>query len=68
MHSTIQRWIRAVSAVAIVLATPVLLAQANLVGKDAPPFQVKSTIHEAPSLSLEECRGEVVLIKFWGNE
>ncbi|MCI0650454.1 MAG: hypothetical protein L0Z55_01075 [Planctomycetes bacterium] len=55
-----------VLSAAFLFAAPVLMAQADLKGKDAPDFKVGSTINEAQALSLDECRGDVVLIKYWG--
>ncbi|MFN0058715.1 MAG: hypothetical protein ACKVX7_09700 [Planctomycetota bacterium] len=52
---------------AAVLTTAVSAwSQENLVGKAAQGFTVRETINSATAMSLAECQGEVVLIKYWG--
>ena len=52
---------------ALIVFSPALFGQAQLVGKDAPDFVVKDIINEAPASSLSEMAGEVILIKYWGT-
>ncbi len=58
------RTLLAASFVAILLATP---GFADLVGKDAPDFKAGEMINEVPQQTLDDCRGEVILIKYWGT-
>ncbi len=52
---------------ALVLAlTPALFAQDRKVGEDAPAFDAKDCINAPEATTFEQCKGDVVLIKFWG--
>jgi hypothetical protein len=53
---------------ASLLALPTLLAAdgKTLVGKPAPPFVAEGCIDAPRIIDLEQLRGEVVLLKFWG--
>lgn len=55
-----------VSAVCAVATSPAH-AQAQLVGKEAPPFSAGEMVNEVASKTLDDCRGEVILIKYWGT-
>lgn len=46
--------------------TPPLFAQKVLEGKDAPAFDAKDCINAPEATTFEQCKGDVVLIKFWG--
>jgi hypothetical protein len=50
------------------LCAPALLAYNELVGKEAPAFHATSCVNPPADgcLSLDDCRGSVVLIKYWG--
>ena len=56
-----------IAAMVLSLA-PVLSAQTNIVGKDAPAFEVQECINTPEAVSMEQCKGEVVLIKYWGTK
>jgi hypothetical protein len=47
---------------------PALMAQTNIVGKDAPAFDAAECINTPEATSMEQCKGEVVLIKYWGTK
>ena len=50
------------------LFAPGLLAYNDLVGNEAPAFSAESCVNapEDGNITLDSCRGSVVLIKFWG--
>lgn len=50
-----------------VAMAPVMLAQDNLVGKEAPNFSATVCVNQPEAITLEQCKGEVVLIKYWGT-
>ncbi|MBK8208176.1 MAG: hypothetical protein IT464_13225 [Planctomycetes bacterium] len=55
-----------VLALLIALAfAPAVFAQ-TLSGKDAPGFDAKDCINAPEATTFEQCKGDVVLIKFWG--
>jgi hypothetical protein len=56
-----------VAAMLLAMA-PALMAQTNIVGKDAPAFDVQDSINTPEAVSMEQCKGEVVLIKYWGTK
>ncbi|MHC4840177.1 MAG: hypothetical protein ACYTDT_04340 [Planctomycetota bacterium] len=39
---------------------------ADQIGKEAKTFETKECVNMPEAVSLEQCAGEVVLIKFWG--
>ncbi|MDC1141500.1 hypothetical protein OAU50_00270 [Planctomycetota bacterium] len=39
---------------------------AELVGTEAKTFETKECVNMPEAVSMEQCAGEVVLIKFWG--
>lgn len=41
--------------------------QDDLVGKKAPNFKAGEMINGTGSKTLDDCRGEVILIKYWGT-
>jgi hypothetical protein len=47
------------------LATPAF-AQESLVGKDAPTFDAGNCINKPEATTFEQCKGDVILIKYWG--
>ena len=47
---------------------PALIAQTNIVGKDAPAFDAGECINTPEVTTMEQCKGEVVLIKYWGTK
>lgn len=51
---------------AVALA-PVMFAQENQVGQDAPDFSATVCVNQPDAITLEQCKGEVVLIKYWGT-
>ena len=60
---------RFVSATAVTLLMLCLLpafAEQNIVGQPAPEFVVGSMINPVDEHTLDDCRGEVILIKYWG--
>jgi len=57
----------AAALAALLLAAPTLSAQPNLVGQDAPDFKLGDTINESAIKTIEDARGEVILIKYWGT-
>ena len=46
---------------------PALVAQENIVGRDAPAFSANECVNKPEAISMEQCKGEVVLIKYWGT-
>ena len=50
----------------LLAASPALWAQSDLLGKKAPDFRVGDTINEPAVKTLDDARGEVILIKYWG--
>ena len=42
--------------------------QVDLMGKEAPDFTAENALNPTDANSLEDCRGEVVLIKYWGTQ
>lgn len=46
---------------------PALVAQENIVGKEAPAFSASECVNKPEAISMEQCKGEVVLIKYWGT-
>jgi hypothetical protein len=67
MRRTLLRRTGAAAALAaILIAAPTLSAQTDLLGKDAPDFRVGETINESAIHTIEDARGEVILIKYWG--
>jgi hypothetical protein len=54
-------------AATVLTLAPALMAQENMVGKDAPAFEAKVCVNQPEAISMEQCKGEVVLIKYWGT-
>ncbi|MEM7167863.1 MAG: hypothetical protein AAF581_20595 [Planctomycetota bacterium] len=52
--------------VALALAAPTAAEAGKLVGKKAPKFSASYVINDPKALNLEQCLGDVVLIKAWG--
>jgi hypothetical protein len=50
-----------------ILASAPLFAQTQLVGQDAGEFTVGECVNKPEAVTLEQCKGEVVLIKYWGT-
>ena len=48
-------------------AAPVMFAQTDITGKDAPDFKATECINQPEATTLNDCAGEVVLIKYWGT-
>jgi hypothetical protein len=47
---------------------PVMWAQTNMVGQDAPAFDAGEFVGEAPAATtMDQCRGDVVFIYYWGT-
>lgn len=46
---------------------PLALAQDDITGKDAPEFDAKECVNHPEATTFEQCKGEVVLIKYWGT-
>lgn len=55
-------------AAMVLSMAPALFAQTNILGKDAPAFEVQDAINMPEAVSMEQCKGEVVLIKYWGTK
>jgi hypothetical protein len=55
-------------AAMLLAMAPALMAQGKLVGQDAPAFAVQECINMPEAVSMEQCKGEVVLIKYWGTK
>jgi hypothetical protein len=62
-----RRLTAAAALTALVLAAPALSAQPNIVGQDAPDFKLGDTINDSAIKTIEDARGEVILIKYWGT-
>lgn len=54
-------------ALLAVAMAPVMFAQEDQVGQDAPEFKASVCVNQPDAISLEQCKGEVVLIKYWGT-
>jgi hypothetical protein len=54
--------------VLLLALAPVAFAQDDkkLVGKDAPDFEAADCINAPEATTLEQCKGDVILIKLWG--
>ncbi|MEM7260370.1 MAG: hypothetical protein AAF488_00165 [Planctomycetota bacterium] len=52
---------------AAVLLAPSVGAQADMVGKSVSGFRAGTMVNEVDAKSLEDCMGEVVLVKYWGT-
>ena len=52
----------------VCLCAPALLAYNELVGQDAPAFSATQCVNPPADgcISNEDCKGDVVLIKYWG--
>ncbi|MBE7492222.1 MAG: hypothetical protein HS108_10760 [Planctomycetes bacterium] len=46
---------------------PAVCAQVDITGKDAPAFSANVCVNKPEAISMEQCKGEVVLIKYWGT-
>jgi hypothetical protein len=59
---------RIILLASLLMVTPDVLAQEDLVGKEAGEFTAGEMLYDVDVLSrtLEECRGDVILIKYWG--
>ncbi|MBZ0136763.1 MAG: hypothetical protein K8I27_10360 [Planctomycetes bacterium] len=55
-------------ALLAVAMAPVMFAQENQVGQDAPDFSATVCVNQPEAITLEQCKGEVVLIKYWGTK
>ncbi|MCA8916571.1 MAG: hypothetical protein H6839_13110 [Planctomycetes bacterium] len=53
--------------IAMLALAPALFAQDNQVGQDAPEFKATVCVNQPDAITLEQCAGEVVLIKYWGT-
>ena len=53
--------------VAMLALAPSLFAQESMVGQEAPEFKATVCINQPDAITLEQCAGEVVLIKYWGT-
>lgn len=54
-----------VAALALALA-PFALAQ-SMEGKDAPSFDATVCVNQPEATTFEQCKGDVVLLKWWGT-
>ncbi|MHC4840181.1 MAG: hypothetical protein ACYTDT_04360 [Planctomycetota bacterium] len=55
--------------VMLLLLAPSLMASElfnQLVGQDAPDFDARTCVNKPADSTLEACKGNVILIKFWG--
>jgi hypothetical protein len=53
----------------LLLLAPSLMASElfnQLVGQDAPDFDARTCVNKPADSTLEACKGNVILIKFWG--
>ena len=48
-------------------AAPLMFAQENMVGQEAPNFEAKVCVNQPDAVDLKQCAGEVILIKYWGT-
>jgi hypothetical protein len=46
---------------------PLAFAQDDITGKDAPDFDAKVCVNPPEATTFEQCKGDVVLIKYWGT-
>ena len=53
--------------IAMLALAPWLFAEDNQVGQDAPEFKATVCVNQPDAITLEQCAGEVVLIKYWGT-
>jgi hypothetical protein len=53
--------------IAVIALAPALFAQDNMVGQEAPEFKASVCVNQPDAITLEQCAGEVVLIKYWGT-
>lgn len=51
---------------AALAVTPLAWSQDSLVGKEAGTFKAGEMVNPVPARNLEDCWGEVILIKYWG--
>ncbi|MCF6227834.1 MAG: hypothetical protein L3J82_04085 [Planctomycetes bacterium] len=51
---------------ALLVSAPALLAFEELVGKDAPDFDARTCVNKPEDATLAACKGNVILIYFWG--
>jgi hypothetical protein len=51
---------------ALIAAAP-LMAQTQIVGEEAKEFSVGDCVNKPEATTLEQCKGEVVIIKYWGT-
>lgn len=51
---------------ALAFAAPFAFGQ-DMQGKDAPAFDASSCVNPPEATTLEQCEGDVVLIKWWGT-
>ena len=58
------KWI--ILAVLPFLWARALAAQEEITGKEAPNFSATVCVNKPEAFTLEACKGEVILIKFWG--
>lgn len=58
---------KAVLAAMLISFLPALAAQEDMTGKDAPAFSANECVNKPEAISMEQCKGEVVLIKYWGT-
>jgi hypothetical protein len=54
-------------ALLAVSLAPAMFAQENQVGQTAPDFKATVCVNQPEAINLEQCAGEVVLIKYWGT-
>lgn len=54
-------------ALLAVSLAPAVFAQDNVVGQAAPEFKATVCVNQPDAITLEQCAGEVVLIKYWGT-
>ncbi|MCC6466338.1 MAG: hypothetical protein IT463_13445 [Planctomycetes bacterium] len=57
---------RIIAAMLTVLLGTALAAQEEITGKEAPNFSATVCVNKPEAFTLEACKGEIILIKFWG--
>ena len=57
--------LRVLCLFALLGALSPLLAGKGLVGEQAPAFEAKNCLIEPEAKSLEDCKGDVIVLRFW---
>lgn len=52
----------------LAVAAPAAMAQKALLNAPAPDFSADECVNAPEAITLEQCKGEVVLLDFWGTK